>query len=297
MFRKSTRLPPARLIFNWQACRLGWQTFQRAQQTFRQTGRCSDWDSDGQKSSTHSDWKLDVQKVCPYFRQILDQQKYRLVDIQRTQQTFRQAADFQAWKLRFKQADIDSDREAGSHTFMQTGRYLSRLPIEGARWHKHVVYLSTQQLRRKFILVFVEGLQCKRPIQCLASSEILTPPTPSLPGECVPQPSCCTPPPLVRGEDTFAGWRVRCTLYMQVLCACFNLCTVHVRRKIWQCDIGTVFFGFEQFPNRDPSGCCFLFLDLITTMIVLFILLEFQNSSQPSVLFSFRNVKVKYEKI
>ncbi len=31
----------------------------------------------------------------------------------------------------------------------------------------------------------VERLYCKRPIQCLASSKILTP-TPSLPGECVP---------------------------------------------------------------------------------------------------------------
>ncbi len=32
----------------------------------------------------------------------------------------------------------------------------------------------------------VEGLYCKRPIQCLASSEILTPP-PTPPGECVPR--------------------------------------------------------------------------------------------------------------
>jgi hypothetical protein len=54
--------------------------------------------------------------------------------------------------------------------------------------------------RRKVILLY-----CKRPIQYLASSEILTP-TPSLPGECM-----CTcvypPPPLVRGEDTLAGGR------------------------------------------------------------------------------------------
>ncbi len=46
----------------------------------------------------------------------------------------------------------------------------------------------------------VEGLYCKRPIQCLASSEIL-----------IPHPltarRVCTPPPLVRGEDTLAGWR------------------------------------------------------------------------------------------
>ncbi len=45
----------------------------------------------------------------------------------------------------------------------------------------------------------VEGLYCKRPIQCLASSEILTPPPP--PGECV------HPQSFVRGEDTLAGWR------------------------------------------------------------------------------------------
>jgi hypothetical protein len=31
----------------------------------------------------------------------------------------------------------------------------------------------------------VEGLYCKRPIQCLASSKILTP-TPLPPGECLP---------------------------------------------------------------------------------------------------------------
>ena len=41
----------------------------------------------------------------------------------------------------------------------------------------------------------------KRPILCLASSKILNwPPTLSLPGECVS-------PPLLRGEDTLAGWR------------------------------------------------------------------------------------------
>jgi hypothetical protein len=46
----------------------------------------------------------------------------------------------------------------------------------------------------------VERSYCKRPIQCLASSKILTP-TLSPPGERVP------PPPLVQGEDTLAGWR------------------------------------------------------------------------------------------
>ncbi len=45
----------------------------------------------------------------------------------------------------------------------------------------------------------VEVSYCKRPIQCLASSKILTPHRPA---------SVCTPPPLVRGEDTLAGWGV-----------------------------------------------------------------------------------------
>ncbi len=55
-----------------------------------------------------------------------------------------------------------------------------------------------------WILYSVEGLYCKRPIQCLASSKIFTP-TPSPPGERVRVPP--PPPPLVRGEDPLAGWR------------------------------------------------------------------------------------------
>ncbi len=49
-------------------------------------------------------------------------------------------------------------------------------------------------------LVVVEGLYCKRPIQCLASYKILTPP---------PHPLTARryPPPLVRGEDKLAGWK------------------------------------------------------------------------------------------
>jgi hypothetical protein len=46
----------------------------------------------------------------------------------------------------------------------------------------------------------VEKLYCKRPIQCLASSKILT--LHPLIARRV-----CTHPPLVRGEDTLAGWR------------------------------------------------------------------------------------------
>jgi hypothetical protein len=44
-------------------------------------------------------------------------------------------------------------------------------------------------------LVGVEGLNCKRPVQCLAFTKILTTHTPSPPGECG------------AGEDTLAGCR------------------------------------------------------------------------------------------
>jgi hypothetical protein len=49
----------------------------------------------------------------------------------------------------------------------------------------------------------VEGLYCKRPIQCVASSKILTPPPPHLP-HC---PASVYPPLLMRGEDTLAVGR------------------------------------------------------------------------------------------
>ncbi len=45
----------------------------------------------------------------------------------------------------------------------------------------------------------VEGSYCKRPIQCLASSKILTS-HPHLPASV-------NPPPLMRGKDTLAGWK------------------------------------------------------------------------------------------
>jgi hypothetical protein len=47
----------------------------------------------------------------------------------------------------------------------------------------------------------VEGSYCMRPIQCLASSKIWTPPPPH-------RPASVYLPPLVRGEDTLAGWRL-----------------------------------------------------------------------------------------
>jgi hypothetical protein len=49
-------------------------------------------------------------------------------------------------------------------------------------------------------LVSVERLYCKRPIQCLASSKILTP-IPSPPGECVPP-----PPPRLWCEGGHTRW-------------------------------------------------------------------------------------------
>jgi hypothetical protein len=54
-----------------------------------------------------------------------------------------------------------------------------------------------------YCMYCVEGLYCKRPIQCLASSEILTPPPP----HALTARRGCTPLPLVRGEETLAGWR------------------------------------------------------------------------------------------
>ncbi len=53
--------------------------------------------------------------------------------------------------------------------------------------HRNGIYFLSL-LPIQFVLYCMycaEGLYCKRPIQCLASSEILTP-TPSPPGECVP---------------------------------------------------------------------------------------------------------------
>ncbi len=51
--------------------------------------------------------------------------------------------------------------------------------------------------RREVPQLAVEGLYYKRPIQCPASSEILTP----------HRPASVYPPPVVQGKDTLAGWR------------------------------------------------------------------------------------------
>jgi hypothetical protein len=50
------------------------------------------------------------------------------------------------------------------------------------------------------IIKRVEGLYCKRPIQCLASSEILTP-------HPLTARRVCTSLPMVWGEEILAGWR------------------------------------------------------------------------------------------
>ncbi len=85
---------------------------------------------------------------------------------------------------------------------------------------------------RKLYTQTRRGIICKRPIQCLASSKLLTPP-PHRPASV----------PLVRGEDTLAWWRggggsiVRKTpdtalysIYVGTLCAesiqyCISYCT------------------------------------------------------------------------
>jgi hypothetical protein len=83
----------------------------------------------------------------------------------------------------------------------------------------------------------VEGLYCKMPIQCLASSKLLNPHPLAARWVCIPL-------PFVRGEDTLAGWSggggsiVRKTpdtalysIYVGTLCAdsiqyCISYCTV-----------------------------------------------------------------------
>jgi hypothetical protein len=71
-------------------------------------------------------------------------------------------------------------------------------------WQKAVnplaTYIAGYNSARNEMVGPVEGLHCKRPIQCLASSEILTP-------HPLTAPRVCTGPPLVRGEDTLARGR------------------------------------------------------------------------------------------
>jgi hypothetical protein len=61
---------------------------------------------------------------------------------------------------------------------------------------------GTLRYKKYFLPSAVERLYCKRPIQCLASYKILTP-HPLTARRVYPQPL----PPLVRGEDTLAGWK------------------------------------------------------------------------------------------
>ncbi len=97
---------------------------------------------------------------------------------------------------------------------------------EEVRGEGYPLLVITQKWRNLAVTwTRVEGLYCKRTIQCLASSELLTlPPPHPLTARRV-----CTTPPLVRGKDTLARGRggggsiVRKTpdtaLYSYVLCA------------------------------------------------------------------------------
>ncbi len=58
---------------------------------------------------------------------------------------------------------------------------------------------SSCNFSERYTLAVVQGLYCKRQIHCLASSEIDPPPLTAW--------RVCTPPPLVRGEDTLARRR------------------------------------------------------------------------------------------
>ncbi len=75
---------------------------------------------------------------------------------------------------------------------------LNTSPPTDSRW---VLTLPTYSHPWRWGYVLrVERLYCKRPILRLASSKILTPHPPR-------RPASVYPPPLVRGEDTLAGWR------------------------------------------------------------------------------------------
>ncbi len=89
-----------------------------------------------------------------------------------------------------------------------------------------------------YIQPTVEGLYCKRPIQCLASSEILTPHPPHRPASVYPPPLWCG------GRDTLARGRrgggsifrktpytAQYSIYVSTLCSL--LCAHHslVRRS------------------------------------------------------------------
>ncbi len=79
----------------------------------------------------------------------------------------------------------------------------------------------------------VEGLYCKRPIQCLASSELLTPPPP---GECVPRLWCGGRTHSLGGEGVGGqqfGRRqaLLCTLHIYVSSSCGSTAFIESARK------------------------------------------------------------------
>ncbi len=92
-------------------------------------------------------------------------------------------------------------KTVSAHNFCPSRKYLSSdtIPLKENIFNGMFYTLSQLSL---FLLISltIEGLYCKRPMQCLASSEKLTPHP--LTARWV-----CTPPPLVRGEDTLDGWR------------------------------------------------------------------------------------------
>ncbi len=101
----------------------------------------------------------------------------------------------------------------------------------------------------------VERLYCKRSIQCLASSKILTlhAATPSPPGDC----ECVLPPSLVRGEDTLAGWGgewgvniLEDARHCSVLCTCGN-------NKHWDHLGKEGYIGIILFHRMNSKGSIF----------------------------------------
>ncbi len=99
------------------------------------------------------------------------------------------------WKLKFKQQKImiycyccTMKRNVKRESIFIEGNPVSILPSP----QPQQIPVRVVRVSRPVIERTVEGLYCKRPIQYLASSKILT-------GECV------LPPHQRRGEDTLAG--------------------------------------------------------------------------------------------
>jgi hypothetical protein len=107
-------------------------------------------------------------------------------------------------------------------------------------------------LHREIIHRGVEGLYCKRPIQCLASLKTLTP-TPSPTGECVP------PLPLVRGKDhSLGGEGVGVNISEDARhCSVLYICKYFVHRGITSVLPGVLYISPTTDYSMSSDELCF----------------------------------------